>query len=80
MPEMIFQGLFLGGAVAVFKWFDLGFELSLLLLLVLGFSLTTLNIISSTVSQNVHLAEIRDLLLEQARGKSRPLGTSPRED
>ena len=34
-------------------------------LLVLGFTLNTMNVMAATVSQNVHLAEIRDLLLKQ---------------
>ena len=88
LPETIYQLFILGGAVAVSKWLDLGFELSLLLLLVLGFSLNTLNVMASTMSQNVHLAEIRDLLLEQSTNLSRaalrenpgPSGQARRKD
>jgi hypothetical protein len=46
-------------------WFGVRFELTLLVLLVLGFTLNTMNVMAATVSQNVHLAEIRDLLLKQ---------------
>lgn len=67
LTEMIGQLLILGGAVALFEWLDIGFELSLLSLLVLGFSLNTMNVMASTMSQNVHLAEIRDLLRDQIR-------------
>ena len=67
LPETIIQLFILGGAVAIFETLSLGFELSLLLLLVIGFSLVTLNVVATTMSQNVHLAEIRDVLLEQGR-------------
>ncbi len=65
IPETILQFLILGGTVAVLEWFNVRFELTLLLLLVLGFTLNTMNVMAATMSQNVHLAEIRDLLLKQ---------------
>jgi hypothetical protein len=66
LTEMIWQLFILGGAVAAFQWFNVRFELSLLLLLVLGFSRNTLNVMGASMRQNVHLAEIRDLLVEQS--------------
>ena len=63
--ETIWQFFILGGGVAVLEWFGVRFELTLLVLLVLGFTLNTMNVMAATVSQNVHLAEIRDLLLKQ---------------
>ena len=65
VPETIWQFFILGGGVAVLEWFGVRFELTLLMLLVLGFTLNTLNVMAATMSQNVHLAEIRDLLLKQ---------------
>ena len=65
IPETILQFFILGGSVAVLEWFGVRFELTLLVLLVLGFTLNTLNVMAATMSQNVHLAEIRDLLLKQ---------------
>ncbi len=67
IPETILQFFILGGGVAVLEWFGVRFELTLLVLLVLGFTLNTMNIMAATVSQNVHLAEIRDLLLKQGQ-------------
>ena len=64
-PEAVLQFFILGGAVAVLAWFGAGFEFQLLGLLVLGFTLNTMNIMAATVSQNVHLTEIRDALLDQ---------------
>jgi hypothetical protein len=49
--------------VAAAAWWFGGFSVSLIAVLIVGFGLTTMNIISCTVSQNVHLAEIRDALL-----------------
>ena len=57
--------LHLGGGVAVLEWFGVRFELTLSVLLVLVFTLKTMNLVAATVSQDVHLAEIRDLLLKQ---------------
>ena len=65
IPETILQLFTLGGSVAVLEWLGVRFELTLFVLLVLGFTLNTMNIMAATVSQNVHLAEIRDLLLNQ---------------
>ncbi len=65
IPETVLQFFILGGGVAVLEWFGVRFELTLLVLLVLGFTLNTMNVMAATVSQNVHLAEIRDLLLKQ---------------
>ena len=65
IPESILQCFILGGGVAVLVWFGVRFELTLLVLLVLGFTLNTMNVMMATMSQNVHLAEIRDLLLKQ---------------
>ena len=65
IPEAILQFFILGGGVAVLEWFGVRFELTLLVLLIFGFTLNTMNIMAATVSQNVHLAEIRDLLLKQ---------------
>ncbi len=65
IPETIAQFFILGGSVAVLEWFGVRFELTLLVLLVLGFTLNTMNVMAATMSQNVHLAEIRDLLLKQ---------------
>jgi hypothetical protein len=65
IPETILQFFILGGSVAVLEWFGVRFELTLLVLLVLGFTLNTMNIMMATMSQNVHLTEIRDLLLKQ---------------
>ncbi len=65
IPETIWQFFILGGGVAVLEWFGVRFELTLLVLLVLGFTLNTMNVMAATMSQNVHLAEIRDLLLKQ---------------
>jgi hypothetical protein len=59
------QFVILGGGVAVLEWFGVRFELTLLVLLVLVFTVDTMNLMVATVSQNVHLAEIRDLLLNQ---------------
>lgn len=64
VPETLIQFFILSGVVGLFEVLDLSFELSLLLLLVVGFSFVTLNIMSATMSQNVHLAEIRDLIIE----------------
>lgn len=63
--ETVMQFCILIGAVGLFHWLELGFELSLLLLLVIGFTLNTANQISCAVGHNIHLAEIRDLLLKQ---------------
>lgn len=63
LTEMIMQIFILGGPVAAFQWFNVGFDLSLLLLLDLGFSLNTMNIMGVTMSQNIHLAEMIDILL-----------------
>ncbi len=65
IPETILQFFILGGGVAVLEWFGVCFELTLLVLPVLVFTLNTMNLMAATVSQNVHLAEIRDLLLKQ---------------
>ncbi len=65
IAETILQFVILGGGVAVFEWFGVRFELTLLVLLVLVFTVNTMNLMVATVSQNVHLAEIRDLLLKQ---------------
>ena len=67
IPESILQCFILGGGVAVLVWFGVRFELTLLVLLVLGFTLNTMNVMAATASQNMHLAEIRDLLLKQRR-------------
>ena len=64
-PETILQFFILGGVVAGLEWFGTRFELTLLVLLVLGFTLNTMNVMTATMSQNVHLTEIRDLLLKQ---------------
>ena len=66
VPETIIQLLIMGAVVAILEWIDVRFEITLFVLLILGFSLNTLNMIAATVSQNVHLAEIRDLLLKQS--------------
>ncbi|MCH7778028.1 MAG: hypothetical protein IH878_16080 [Gemmatimonadetes bacterium] len=65
IPETILQSFILGGGVAVLEWFGVRFELTLSVLLVLVFTLNTMNLVAATVSQDVHLAEIRDLLLKQ---------------
>lgn len=65
VPEAILQLVVLGGIVAILRWVGVSFETTLLVLLVLGFSLNTMNLTASTVSQNIHLAEIRDLLIKQ---------------
>ena len=65
LSETIFQSFILGGGVAVLEWFGVRFELTLSVLLVRVFTLNTMNLMAATVSQNVHLAEIRDLLLKQ---------------
>ncbi len=65
IPETILQFFILGGGVAILEWFGVRFELTLLVLLVLVFTLNTMYLMAATVSQNVHLAEIRDLLLKQ---------------
>lgn len=65
LPEAVIQLLIMGGTVAILVWLRAGFELTLLVLLIFGFTLNTLNVIAATISQNVHLAEIRDLLLKQ---------------
>ncbi len=65
LPETILQFFILGGGVAVLEWFGVRFELTLLVLLIFGFTLNTMNIMAAAVSQNLHLAEIRDLLLKQ---------------
>ncbi len=67
IPETILHFFILGGGVAVLEWFGVRFELTLLVLLVLGFTLNTMNVMAATMSQNVHLAEIRDLLLKQVQ-------------
>lgn len=50
------------GVVAT-AYFTVGFEIAVLAAIVIGFSLNTMNVIASATSQNIHLAEIRDLLL-----------------
>ena len=65
MPETIMQFLFTAAVVGAMFWIGLAFQTMLLVFLILGFTLTTMNIISSAVSQNFHLAEIRDAILEQ---------------
>ena len=64
LPEAAVQLLIMGATVAILEWLGARFELTLFALLILGFTLNTLNVIAATVSQNVHLAEIRDLLLK----------------
>ena len=65
IPEAALQFLILGSTVAALEWLDVDFAYTLFALLVLGFSLNTMNVIAAAVSQNVHLAEIRDLLLRE---------------
>ncbi len=65
LTKTILQFFILGGGVAVLEWFGVRFELTLLVLLVLVFTLNKMNLMAATMSQNVHLAEIRDLLLKQ---------------
>ena len=61
VPEVILQ--FLAHAVATSLAFWLfGFEIAVLLALLLGFALINLNILAAAMSSNVHLAEIRDFL------------------
>lgn len=63
--EFLFQLFLLGGCVAIFRLLGLDFQLSILLLLALGFGLVALNVVSAAISTNIHLAEIRDLLLKE---------------
>ena len=65
LREMIIQLVILGGVVAILEWVGVRFETTLLVLLVLGFALNTMNVMAAAVSQNVHLAEIRDLLIKR---------------
>jgi len=65
LPEAILQLVILGVVVGILRWVGVSFETTLLVLLVLGFTLNTMNLMASTVSQNVHLAEIRDLLIKR---------------
>ena len=65
LPEAIFQFLFLAAIVAALEWFDARSGITLFVLLIVGFSLNTMNIIAASLSQNIHLAEIRDELLRQ---------------
>tara|TARA_B100000809_G_scaffold28457_1_gene24705 strand:- start:45 stop:224 length:180 start_codon:yes stop_codon:yes gene_type:complete len=58
------QFVTLGEGVAVLEWFGVRFELTLLMFLVLVFTVNTMNLMVATVSQTEHLAEIRDLLLK----------------
>jgi len=65
-PEMICQLLILS-LVAIVSYWIFGFELALLSVLVLGFALTTMNIVAAAVSINVHLAEVRNILQDQRK-------------
>lgn len=67
VPETIIQALIMGGVVAILEWMGVRFEITLFVLLILGFSFNTMNVIAGIVSQNVHLAEIRDLLAKQSK-------------
>ena len=71
IPEAIGQLVIVGVVVSACMFFELGFEISILVLLVLGFALNTLNVIASATSSNVHLAEIRDQLIEINKSISR---------
>lgn len=62
------QLVILGGAVALFYVFDLSFEVSLFLFLVLALTLHAMNAIAIAITHNIHLAEIRDLLLQERHG------------
>lgn len=61
IPEVAIQSIVHGGITALFYWL-FGFEAAVLLALVVGVALVSMNILSSGVSSNVHLAEIRDFL------------------
>ena len=65
LPEANLQLVILGDVVGILRWVGVSFETTLLVLLVLGFTLNTMNLMASAVSQNVHLAEIRDLLIRR---------------
>jgi len=64
--ETILQFLIMAGMVVALEWFGVRFEITLFMLLILGFTLNTMNVMSAAISHNVHLAEIRDLLIQQA--------------
>ncbi len=66
LPEAIIQLIIMGAVVAILEWMGVRFEITLFVLLILGFSFNTMNMMAATVSQNVHLAEIRDLLSKQS--------------
>ena len=66
VPEAIIQLLIMGAVVAILEWMDVRFEITLFVLLILGFGSNTMYMLAATASQNVHLAEIRDLLLKQS--------------
>ena len=61
IPETLLQAIAHGIATGLAYWL-FGFEVALLLAIVIGVALVNMNVISSAVSSNVHLAEIRDFL------------------
>lgn len=66
--ETIAQGIILGVAVALSYWL-LGFEIALLIAVVFGFTLNTMNIMAGAISTNVQIAEVRNLLKERRRNQ-----------
>lgn len=66
LQEGISQLVVVGSAAGLSYWLW-GFEVSLLVILVIGFSLTAMNITAAAVSTNVQIAEVRDLLKDLDR-------------
>jgi hypothetical protein len=59
LQEGIAQFVIMAGAAGLCYWFA-GFEIALLVVSVLGFSLTTMNVNAAATSTNVQIAEIRN--------------------
>ena len=56
--EMLWQAAILSIITSISFWL-FGFQFALLALLIVGFALTTLNIMGAAMSTNVHIAEVR---------------------
>ena len=65
LSEMFIQTFILGSVVAVSYWL-FGFQVSLLVFLILAFAFHTMNMIAGATSTNVQIAEIRDWLKKEA--------------
>jgi len=67
VPETFIQ-LATHTAATFTSFWLVGFEFSVLVGMLLGVALINLNILATSTSSNVHLAEIRDLLARSASG------------